>query len=390
MPKSDFRPTGATLYFVSVNPWVRTPDSLARLARCLQGCRAIGLDTESDSLYHHFEKVCLVQIATDRGEAFLVDPLAVRDLSPLAPAMADPATVKVLHGADYDVTTLKRDFGFRFASLFDTMIAARLLGRTEIGLAAVARDELGVALTKESQRDDWSRRPLTPRQEAYALADVAHLVPLHERLSAKLAAAGRLGWLAEECEAVALLDAASRRRDPDAYLEVKGARRLPPRALAAFRELHAWRERRAAETDTPAFKVLGNEALLRLAERRPQDAAALRGVPGILPRLRGHTGPLLDAIRRAEALPEDALPRPARSPRPVVPDTVQRRVERLRAWRARKAAELKVDVSVVLPQRLIDRLAQAGPSDEGALGEIEGLRSWRVEAFGAELIAAVS
>ncbi len=391
MQTRDFRPTGATLYFVSVtDPWVRTPDSLARLARCLEGCRAIGLDTESDSLYHHFEKVCLVQIATDRGEAFLVDPLAVRDLSPLAPVMADPATVKVLHGADYDVTTLKRDFGFSFASLFDTMIAARLLGRTGVGLAAVARDELGVALSKDSQRDDWSRRPLTPRQEAYAVADVAHLVPLHERLSEKLAAAGRLGWLTEECEAVARLDPAGRRRDPDAYLEVKGARRLAPRALAAFRELHAWRESRAEETDTPAFKVLGNEALLRLAERRPRDAAALREVPGVLPRLRGQAGPLLDAIRRAEALPEEELPRPARSPRPVVPDPVQRRIERLRAWRARKAAELQVDVSVVLPQRLIDRLAQAGPGDARALGEIEGLRRWRVEAFGAELLAAVS
>jgi ribonuclease D len=372
------------------SPWVRTPDALDRLARGLEGCRAIGLDTESDSLYHHFEKVCLVQIATDRGEAFLVDPLALRDLSPLARAMADPRVVKVLHGADYDVTTLKRDFGFTFASLFDTMIAARLLGRTEVGLAAVARDELGVALTKESQRDDWSRRPLTPRQEAYALADVAHLVALHEGLSAKLVAAGRLGWLTEECEAVSLLDPACRRRDPDAYLEVKGARRLAPRALAALRELHAWRERRAEETDTPAFKVLGNEALLRLAERRPRDAGALGEVPGVLPRLRRHAGELLDAIRRAEALPEDDLPRPAPSPRPVVPDPVQRRIERLRTWRTSKAAELKVDVSVVLPQRLIDRLAQAGPRDARELGEIEGLRRWRTEAFGAELLAAVS
>jgi ribonuclease D len=270
------------------------------------------------------------------------------------------------------------------------MIAARLLGRAEVGLVAVARDELGVALNKDSQRDDWSRRPLTSRQEAYALADVAHLVPLQERLSAKLAAAGRLGWLAEECEAVALLDPACRRRDADAYLEVKGARRLSPRALAAFRELHAWRERRAEETDTPAFKVLGNESLLRLAERRPQDAAGLREVPGVLPRLRGHAGALVDAIRRAETLPEEALPRPTRSPRPVVPDPVQRRIERLRAWRARKAAELKVDVSVVLPQRLIDRLAQAGAREARALGEIEGLRRWRVEAFGAELVAAIS
>jgi ribonuclease D len=372
------------------SPWVRTHEALTLLARSLEGCQAIGLDTESDSLYHHFEKVCLVQIATDRGEAFLVDPLAVRELSPLAAAMADPSLVKVLHGADYDVTTLKRDFGFAFASLFDTMIAARLLGRSEIGLAAVARDELGVAITKESQRDDWSRRPLSPRQEAYALRDVAHLVALRERLSARLAAAGRLEWLREECDAVAQLEPAARRQDPSAYLEVKGARRLAPRALAAFRELHAWRERKAEETDTPAFKVLGNEPLLRLAERRPKDAASLRELPGVPPRLRHHAEQLLAAIRRAEALPEGELPHPARPPRPVVPDPVRRRVERLRAWRARKAAELEVDVSVVLPQRLIDRLAVAAPGDASELGQVEGLRCWRREGFGDELLAALS
>jgi ribonuclease D len=371
-------------------PWVRTKEALVALARSLEGCRAIGVDTESDSLYHHFDKVCLVQLATDRGDAFLVDTLAVRDLSPLAPAMADPALVKVLHGADYDVTTLKRDFGFTFASLFDTMLAARLLGKSEVGLAALARDELGVALSKDSQKDDWSRRPLTPRQEAYALADVRHLVALRDRLEAKLAAAGRLGWLREECEAVARLEPAARRRDPEAYLDVKGARRLAPRALAALRELHAWRERRAEEKDTPAFRILGNESLLRLAELRPKDADALREVPGVLPRLERQAGALLAAVRRAEELEESELPCPVRTPRPVVPDAVLHRAARLKAWRSRKAAELQVDVSVVLPQRLIDRLAETCPRDAASLASVEGLRRWRSEAFGAELLAAVS
>ena len=371
-------------------PWIRTPEALAELAGSLEACHAIALDTESDSLYHHFEKVCLVQIATDRGQAVLVDALALHNLSPLAPAMADPGLVKVLHGADYDVTTLKRDFGFSFASLFDTMIAARLLGRSEIGLAAVARDELGVALTKGNQKDDWSRRPLTPQQEDYALADVLHLVELRARLSEKLSGAGRLGWLEEECEAVARLEPAARKRDPLAYLGVKGARRLPPRALAALRELHAWRERRAEEKDTPAFRILGNEALLRLAELRPRDAAGLGAVPGVLPRLQRQAGELLAAVRRAEDLPESELPRVARAPRPVVEDAVRHRVERLKAWRARKGAELQLDVSVVLPQRLIDRLAEARPRNAAGPGGVDGLRRWRVEAFGAELLAAVS
>lgn len=371
-------------------PWVRTPEELAGVVRALEGCRAVGLDSESDSLYHHFEKVCLVQVATDRGEAFLLDPLALRDLAPLAPALADPGLVKVLHGADYDVTTLKRDFAFSFASIFDTMIAARLLGQSEIGLAAVARDELGVALSKGNQKDDWSRRPLSPQQEAYALADVIHLVPLRERLEAKLRSAQRLEWLREECAAVAGLEPAARRRDPEAYLDLKGARRLSPRALAALREVVAWRERQAEETDIPAFKILGNESLMRLAELRPRDVAGLAAVPGVLPRLRRQAGPLLSALQRAEEVPDSELPRVARSPRPAVPDVVRTRVERLRAWRTARAAELGVEASVVLPQRLIDRLAETCPRDEAELGAVEGLRRWRADAFGAELLAAVS
>jgi ribonuclease D len=372
-----------------VAPWVRTSEALADLARCLEGCRAIGLDTESDSLYHHFDKVCLVQIATDRGDAVLVDTLAVRDLSPLAPAMADAGLVKVLHGADYDVTTLKRDFGLVFASLFDTMIAARLLGRTEIGLAAVVRDELGVSLSKGNQKDDWSRRPLTPQQEAYALADVRHLLALRERQEDRLAAAGRIEWLREECEAVAALPAAARRRDPKAYLGVKGARRLPARSLAALRELVAWRACRAEATDTPAFRVLANEALLRLAAKMPRVLGDLHGIPGVLPRLTGQATEILAAIRRASELPEAELPVLAGPPRPAIPGATLRRVERLRAWRTRKAAELRLDASVVLPQRLIDRLADAAPCDTQGLLAIEGLRRWRAGTFGPDLLAAL-
>jgi ribonuclease D len=369
--------------------WIRTTPALEELARALESCRALGLDTESDSLYHHREKVCLVQVATDRGEAFLVDSLKV-DLAPLAAAMADARLVKVLHGADYDVTTLKRDFGFHFAGLFDTMIAARLLGKSELGLLAVARDELGVTLSKANQKDDWSRRPLTAQQEAYALADVAHLCALREKLEAKLVAAGRLGWLREECDAVAALEPLARRRDPDAYLGIKGARRLAPRALAALRELDAWRERRAEETDTPAFKILGNESLLQLAAALPADEAALQAVPGVLPRLARQAGALLEAVARARALPDSELPVPPRVVRPAPSELALRRIERLKAWRVRKGQELGLDASVVLPQRLIDRLVEAAPGDTAALFRVEGLRRWRVESFGGELLAAVS
>ena len=375
---------------MSTTRWVRTHEQLARLAESLSVASALALDTESDSLHHHLEKVCLVQLATDRGEACLVDPLALRDLAPLAPIMAERGIAKVLHGADYDVTTLKRDFGFRFACLFDTMIAARFLGRPQIGLQALAQAELGVALSKESQRDDWSRRPLSPTQEQYALADVAHLLVLQARLAGELRQLGRLSWVEEESDAVAALEPARRGRDPEAYRNVKGMRRLSRREQAVLREIHGWRESLAETTDVPAFKLFSSEALIETAQRAPRTAAELAQVRGLSPRVRSRGEELLAAIGRALELPEAELPRLSPPPpRPVLSEAVRKRIESLRAWRTKAAAGLAVDVSVVLPQRLLERLAQAAPRDVAALGEIEGLRRWRVQAFGAELIAAL-
>jgi ribonuclease D len=369
--------------------WIRTPEALARLAQELRAGQAFALDSESDSLYHHFDKVCLVQLATEGGDAWLLDPLALRDLSPLAPAMADPAVTKVLHGADYDVTTLKRDFGFTFTRLFDTMIAARFLGMAEIGLMAVARRELGVELSKGSQKDDWSRRPLSPAQEEYALADVRHLLALHARLAERLRAAGRLAWVEEECAAVAALEPARRKKDPDAYQKVKGVRRLDPRRQAVLRELLAWREGRAELTDVPPFKIAGNETLLALAEAAPRDRPALTALR-LNGRLLEQAPALLAAVERGLRLPESELPRLPRVPRPNVSDTERRRGEALRAWRARRAAADGLEASVILPQRLIDRLAAAAPRHVDALDAIEGLRRWRREAFGEEIVRALA
>jgi len=370
--------------------WIRTRDELVRLAEALAGTSALALDTESDSLHHHVEKVCLIQLAPERGEACLVDPLALRDLSALAPIMADPGVAKVLHGADYDVTTLKRDFGFHFAGLFDTMIAARFLGRPQVGLQAVAQAELGVTLSKESQRDDWSRRPLTRTQEQYALADVSHLLLLQARLAGELRQLGRLSWVEEESDAVAALEPARRGRDPEAYQKVKGARRLSRRQLAVLREVHLWREALAETTDVPAFKLLSSEAILDIAARAPRTAAELASLRGLSPRVRSRSEELLAAVGRAVVLPEAELPLMSPPPpRPVVSETVRKRIERLRAWRTQAAARLAVDISVVLPQRLLERLAQAAPRDVDALREIEALRRWRVEAFGPELLSVI-
>lgn len=369
--------------------WVRSREELIDLARSLAGADAVALDSESDSLHHHAEKVCLVQVASEPGGGFLLDPLALRDLSPLAPLMADPALLKVFHGADYDVTTMRRDFGFSFDGIFDTMIAARFLGFPEIGLQAVARRELGVELSKDSQKDDWSARPLTPRQEAYALADVAHLLPLHARLRSSLEALGRLAWVEEECRAVAALEPARRGRDPEAYKKTKGLLRLSRRQQAVFRELYLWREGRAEATDVPAFKIVGSEALVALAEKLPKTAAETADVKGLPARLRAHPDELLQAVARGLGLPESELPRIEPGRRPVVAETARRGIELLKAWRTREAARLALDVSVILPQRLLEKVAEAAPRSARDLESLPGLRRWRVDALGDGMVSAL-
>lgn len=370
--------------------WLRTADELRAFVASLDGVRRLGLDSEADGLHHYAGRTCLVQLATDRGDAVLIDPIAVPDLSPLAQVLGDPGVRKVLHGADHDVTTLKRDFGFAFPNMGDTMLAARFLGRTEIGLLACVRDELGATLSKAHQKDDWSARPLRPEQEQYALKDVVHLLDLEDRFAARLRELGRHEWWAEESEAVAALAPARRGPEPDAWMRLKGAGRLPPRALAVLHEAWTWREELARRRDVPPFKIVGNELLLELAQAPPHSRDDLRRHRGVLPRLQAEIPALLAGIERALALPEAELPRFPRPPRVLVSEATERRIEALRAWRQRRSAELGLpDVSVLLPQRLLEKVAEANPADGRGLEAVEGLRRWRVASFGDELLGAL-
>ncbi len=302
--------------------------------------------------------------------------------------LADPGTLKILHGADYDVTTLKRDFGFAFAGLFDTMLAARLLGRAELGLQALVRAELGVELSKGAQKDDWSRRPLQPRQLQYALADVEHLVVLQAKLEAELDARGRLDWLHEECDAVAALPPARRRQDADAYQRVKGAKELSPRGLAILREVHAWREALADKTNIPAFKLLQPTTLLLIAGKPITTRDELARLPE-LRRWAREVPTIQEAIARAVALPDDALPQWIKQPWVRVSGEVRRRTEALQRLRQKLAKDEALDPSVVLSQKLIDRIAEAAPQTPEALVAIEGVRRWRVAAWGAAMLEAM-
>jgi ribonuclease D len=294
----------------------------------------------------------------------------------------------VVHGGDNDVTSMRRDFGFAFRTMFDTSIAARLLGDTELGLQALVRNELGIELGKGSQKDDWSKRPLTAKQEAYALGDVEHLMALTARLTARLAAAGRTEWAREEFAALANLTPNEKRSGPDEFRRIKGSAKLSRRKQAVLRELYVWREERAAKADRPPFKIVGPDVLLALAEQSPTTVDEVEEVLASYPRQRDQIDAVLDAIERGLDLPESELPVRETGERTSLPGAARRRVEALRTWRDAQAKASLLDPSIVMSQRLIERVAVAAPRTVVELAAIDGVRRWRVSEWGPALLAA--
>jgi ribonuclease D len=370
--------------------WIRMPADLAALAESLRGAAAVAIDTEADSLHHYPGKLCLVQIADDRGRAHLVDPLALPTLAPLGALCADPGIVKVLHAADNDLVFLKR-LGFTIGSLFDTALAARFLGVRALSLDALLEHYVGVLPVKSRQKDDWSRRPLSPAQEAYALNDVLHLIALRARLVEELRAKGRDAWVEEECASLASQSVTGKIADPEAYLKLKGAKDLDPRGRAVLRELHRAREGLALDLDRPPFMIVSHETLVALAARRPREPEEILEVPGCSSRVVARVGRvILEAVARGEAAPDPELPSRLATQRPHVPAAVRRRADALRTWRGGAARQLGLDPGVAFPQRLIDRLAADPPRDLAALERVEGVRHWRVKLFGLDLLKTLS
>ncbi len=373
----------------TTHSWVRTADDVAALAGALDGIASVSLDTESDNFFHYYDKVCLLQVGVPDGRVWLVDPLAVRDLAPLAPLMASPSVEKIFHSADNDLVLLKRDFGWTFAGLFDTGVAARIVGRAGLGLDTLLEKEFGIFHSKKYQRTDWSRRPLEPGQEAYAAEDVRHLFALRDRFRAELKSIGRETWAIEEFDALAQIPAAPPKGAAD-FLMARGAGILPPRDLAVLRELFQLREEWAQRADRPLFKVVSDDTLFAVAAQRPRDKGALARVKG-MPRglLERRADQLLAAIRRGEAVPDDQLPRRPERVRVKWPRGTTQRIARLKAWRQRVSEKVNLEPGVLLPQRLIDALAADPPADAAGLEIFPGLRRWRAREFGDELLLAL-
>ncbi len=372
--------------------YLRSPQAVAEAIAALATEPLVAVDTEAASFHRYRDRIFLIQLASPTRTE-IIDPLAVGDLVPLGRLLADVAVEKTFHDADYDLRMLDRDYAFRARRLFDTRVAAQLAGEPAVGLAALLEKYLGVSLAKEHQKADWSRRPLPPAMLAYAAADTEHLLALRERLRARLMTLGRLGWAEEEFTRLEQLRWTGIADGGDAYLRIKGAKALPPRQLAALRELYDWRESLAAAQDRATFRIIGNDALLAVATALPRTAADLRSIAGLPATLaERHGAALLDSVGRALALSEPALPRIERPPRQPRDPAVEARVEHLKAARNRVAARLGLDPGVLCGRSTLEAIArtQPLPRERADLGRIAELRRWQIDVLGEELLGALA
>jgi ribonuclease D len=354
----------------------------------ISGVREIAVDTEGASFHRFIDRIYLLQLST-RERSAIVDPLPIGMPKQLGQILQDPQVEVVFHDADYDLRLLHQDYGWHVNRIFDTRIAAQLLGIKAFGLAALLEQFFGVKLDKKHQRADWSLRPLTPGMLDYAAQDTKYLLDLRDQLKDRLEKLGRWDWAKEEFQRLE----GTKWEDDDAslaFLRIKGARDLTRRELALLRELVPWRDSVAREVDRATFRVMGNEVLLDIARTAPltvKDLSSLKGMPrGILDR-GAHA--ILAAVQRGLEVAEEHLPRFPRAPKWEREDDFDSRVSRLKAVRDAAATRLSLDPGVLCSRERLEAVARKRPQRPADLEDIPGLRHWQIGEMGEEFVAAL-
>lgn len=362
--------------------WIDDAASLTEILGRLRDEPRLALDTESNSMHAYFERVCLVQISVP-GLDVLIDALAV-DIAPLGELLADPGVQKVMHGADYDILCFKRGHGFSLNNLFDTMLAARVLGWPQYGLAAILGERFGRSLDKRFQRYDWGRRPIDAEALRYAVEDTRWLLALRDQQVQELQARDRLDEAEHAFERQTRVEPRELGYDPDDFWKIKGARDLDRKGQAVLKSLYAFRDRIARKLDRPYFRVLGDPVLLHLARVRPKRRDELDRVKGLSRPLRERQGrALLDAIAQGEG----AEPPPPRRPsKPKHSKEVVQRYEQLRTWRKEVAAHRGIEPDIVLSKTSLMAIAHSNPRRPGDLERIDELDDWERDRYGDAIL----
>jgi ribonuclease D len=364
--------------------YVREPAAMEALVRRIGMAERVALDTEADSLHNYFEKVCLIQLSLE-GEHYLVDPLSGLDLSGFSEALAEKPLI--VHGGDYDLRMLRAALGFRpRGEVFDTMIAAQLLGIEQIGLTSLIERCFDIMMEKEGQKSeqksDWSRRPLSEKQLRYAINDIRFLEQLAEHLDRDLGERGRIDWHKESCRAMVESTGRDRLRDPEQAWRIKGSGRLTRGQLAYVRELWHWRDRHARRANMPSFKIFGNQQILDLVEWLDSHRAVPLQQGPKLPRNIRDTllRTLEEAIARVAGMDPAEWPERRSLEHPDAPhgDVIEQ-INALRGECASIAKELEIAAATLAPRAALEAIARSGPRTVDEIMESGGLLRWQAK-----------
>lgn len=359
--------------------WVDRQDKFEHLVADLSAQNRIAVDTESNSLHAYRERVCLVQFSTLKKD-YVVDPLVLQDLSALTPIFANPKIEKIFHAAEYDLLCLKRDFGFEFANLFDTMQAARILGYAFVGLDNLLAEKFEIKIDKRHQKADWGARPLTSAQIDYARFDTHYLFQLRDLLEGELREKARWELALEDFALACKVGEPKEKNNGSAWKRFAGRKDLSTRELTIISELCVCRDHIAEKLDRPVFKVISDDILLEIARKLPEKDVDLAGLGLSTKQINLWGRDILEAMKRGVEAP---LVKREQAKRPS--DALLRRLEKLKVWRKKLAKEMSVESDIVLPKPYLNTLAENPPKNLEELQTVMTQSPSRFEKYGTEI-----
>lgn len=360
--------------------WVNTIEKLNMMVQDLASQPRVAVDTESNSLHAFREQVCLLQFSSSKAD-YIVDPLALRDLTSLAPIFSDPNIEKVFHAAEYDLICLRRDFDFSFANLFDTMHAARVLGYPAVGLDKLLGDKFGIKIDKRHQKADWASRPLTKEQIHYARLDTHYLFELRDVLENELKEKERLYFAKEDFERACRIEEAKSRINGSSWERFSGRKDLSLRELTIVSHLCKWRDKEAERLDRPPYKVVMDDVFIALAKNPPEAKVDLSAAGLSEKQIRLWGDMILSAIRNGAEAPLVVRREVERKD-----DAVLRRLEKLKVWRKKIGTDMKVESDIILPKPYLAALSENPPNNLVELQTLMKDAPARFDKFGAQIL----
>ena len=364
---------------------IQTEKELDRVVRDLSSQPQIAVDTESNSLFAYQEQVCLIQFSTPEQD-YLLDPLALPNLATLEPIFMDASIQKVLHGAEYDIMCLRRDFNFTVSNLFDTRVACRTLGWQQSGLSNLLEKVFNLHIDKRFQRANWGKRPLPAEMLDYARYDTHYLLKLRDHLTDELEREDRVAEAHELCQQMTQIEPRENGFDPEGFWRITNAKDLSKRQRAVLRELYQFRDKNAQKYNRPAFKIMGDKVLIDVAMKMPTKKEDLEGIHGMTSGQihRFGTG-ILDCVQRGKNAP---IPKPPKNKK--MSEQAHSRYEALHDWRKALARKREVESDIILPRDTLREIALLGPTNFGELHDIMMPLEWRFQTYGEDILKTIS